>query len=460
LLGLDRQIQAIGGDLAIPSEQSWIHWNSTLQEVKMYQKRISTSESPRVEVTACQGNLAVATWDNAEVLIEVASEEVLTVEEREGAVALVANSDCSLTVPADASLAVIQAKGNLAVQGARGSVEVTTVQGDAQLQDGTGSASLSTVQGDLTAERWTAAVSVGTVQGDARVQQVDGPVEFGTVGGDLLAEEINGPLSARSVAGDAYLRQLNGMLYLSDVGADMAGRAWTAGADVAQVGGDVSLKTVLAGPFTYDIQARGNLVVKALPGSNATFTLQTPKGQTRAKGLAGEMTEEGQWNAVIGSGEAQVTLTSTHGNVLLKTGAEEDEDQERDAFASLAADLGRLGAEAGVAAQELAWRIQQRVADKLSRIDFEAIARREAERARRHAERETARAQRMAEKARRKAERAQQKAQKKVMWHMEWDTGHGKRRTARRRQAASEEERLAVLRMLAEGKISTQALEG
>jgi len=425
----------------------------------MYQKRISTSESPRVEVTNCQGDLVVTTWDNAEVLIEVDSEEELTVEEREGAVALVANGDCSLTVPAGASLVVIQAQGNLSVQGAGGTVEVATVQGDVQFQNGIASASLSTVQGDVTVERWAAAVSAGAVQGDARVRQVDGPVEFGTVGGDLFVEEINGPLSARSVAGDAYLRQLSGMLYLSDVGVDLVGRAWTAGADVAQVGGDVSLKTVFAGPFTYDIQARGDVVAGALSGSNATFTLQAAKGQIRAKGIAGEMTEEGQWQAVIGDGEAQVTLISTHGNVLLKAVGERDEDQERDAFVSLAADLGKIGAEAGVAAQELAWRIQQHVAEKLARIDFEAIARREAERARRHAERETARAQRMAEKAQRKAERAQQKAQKKMMWHLEWNTGRGRPRPAGRSQVASEEERLAVLRMLAEGKISAQEAE-
>jgi len=424
----------------------------------MYQKRISTSESPRIEVTACQGDLAVATWDNAEVLIEVESEEVLTVEEREGAVALVANRDCSLTVPTGASLTVVQAQGDLSVQGARGIVEATTVQGDAQFQDGAASASLGTVQGDLTVERWAAAVNAGTVQGDARVRQVDGPVEFGAVGGDLAAEEINGPLSARSVAGDAYLRQLNGMLYLSDVGADLVGRAWAAGADVAQVGGDVSLKTVFVGPFTYDLQAKGNVIIKALPGSSATFTLQTAKGQIRARGITGEMTEEGQWKGAIENGEAQVTLTSTHGNMLLKTVGAGDEDQERDAFTILAADLGRLGAEAGVAAQELAWRIQQRVADKLSTLDLEAIARREAEKARRQAEREVAKAQRMAEKARRKAERAQEKAQRKVRRRFEQGT-HGRRRTAARSQASSEEERLAVLKMLAEGKISTQEAE-
>jgi len=424
----------------------------------MYQKRISTSESPRIEVTACQGDLVIAAWDNAEVLIEVESEEVLTVEEREGAVALAINGDCSLTVPAGASLVVIQAQGDLSVQGVRGTVEATTVQGDAQFQDGAASASLGTVQGDLMVERWAAAVSAGTVQGDARVRQVDGPVDLGTVGGDLLAEEINGPLSARSVAGDAYLRQLNGMLYLSDVGADLVGRAWAAGADVAQVGGAVSLKTVFVGPFAYDLQARGNLVVKALPGSNATFTLQAAKGQIRGKGLAGEMTEEGQWKGTIENGEAQVTLTSTHGNVLLKTVGERDEEQEHAAFA-FAADFGKIGAEAGVAAQELAWRIQQRVAEKLATIDLEAIARREAEKARRQAEREVAKAQRMAEKARRKAERAQKKAQRKVRTHIERDTGRGRRRTTGRGQASSEEERLAVLKMLAEGKISTQEAE-
>ncbi|MBM4466184.1 MAG: hypothetical protein FJ014_11635 [Chloroflexi bacterium] len=389
----------------------------------MYQKTVFTSESPCVEVTACQGDLAVATWDKAEVLIEVDSEEVLTVEEREGVVALAANSDCSLTVPAGASLVVVQARGDLSVRGVHGTVKATTVRGDAQ------------------------------------VRQVNGPVELGTVGGDLLAEELNGPLSVRSVAGDAYLRQLNGMLYLSDVGADLAGGSWTAGADVAQVGGDVSLKTVFVKPFTYEVRAQGNLVVKALSGSNATFTLQAAKGQIMAKGLTGEMTEGGQWQAVIGDGEAQVTLISTHGNVLLKAGSERGEDEERDAFASLGADFGKIGAEAGMAAQELAWRIQQRVAEKLAKIDFEAIARREAERARRYAERETARAQRMAEKAQRKAERAQQKAQKKVMWHLEWDTGRGRPRAAGRSQVASEEERLAVLRMLAEGKISAQEAE-
>lgn len=421
----------------------------------MYQQRVSTSESPRVEVTSCQGNLAVTTGDNSEILIEAGSKETLTVEERDGAVALVANSDCNLTVPAGASLAVVQLQGDLSVQGVGGSVDVTTVQGDARFKSGAGNASLGAVQGDLVIEDWAGSLDVGTVQGDAWVKRVNGAADFGAVGGDLSAEVVDGPLAARSVAGDAYLRQLNAPLSVGDVGADLVGRAWMAGADVAQVGGDVSLKTVFAGPFAYNIQARGDITVKTLPGSSATFVLRAVNGRVRAKGLTGEMTED-RWQGIIGDGEAQVTLTSTHGNVTLK--AVEESDKDRGAFA-FAAEVGGAAATAGLAGEELAQRIQQRVAERLSKIDFEAIARREAEHAHRQAERETEKARRVAEKARRRAERARKKAERKVQWRLERDGGHGTRRTPRQSQGVSDQERVAILSMLAEGKISAQEAE-
>jgi len=409
-----------------------------------------------VEVTACQGDLTVATWDKAEVLIEAGSEQVLTVEERDDTVALAANSDCRLTVPASTSLVVVQVQGDLSVQGVSGTAEVATARGDARFKDGAGSASSSTIQGDLAVKDWAGDVKVETVQGDAEVRQAAGAVTLGTVEGDLTAEEIGGALAAKLVRGDAYLRGLNGALSLGDIGGDLIARDLLAGADVAQVSGDVSLKSAFAGSHTYRIQARGNVTVKALPGSDATFTLQADSGRVRVKGLTGETTEEGRWQGAIGDGEAQVTLTSTHGSLLLKIVGEED----RTAFA-FAADAGKVGAEAGLPAEELAWRIQKRVAEKLSKIDFEAIARHEAERVRRQAEREVARARRAAEKARRKAELARRKAQKKkkIRWRVEWDAERGARRTSKRSQGASEKERVAILRMLAEGKISAQEAE-
>jgi len=423
----------------------------------MYEKSVSTFESPRVEVTACQGDLTVVTWDRAEVLIAVDNEGVLTVEERDDVVALAANSDCQLTVPAAASLIVVQSQGNLSIQGVAGAVEAISVRGDVQLREGTAGVSLNTVQGDLTAGDWAGELNIGSVHGDARVRQAAASVTLEAVDGDLTAEDVFAPLGATSVGGDAYVRRLNAPLSLADVGADLVARNLLAGADVAQVGGDVSLKTVFAGPHTYRIQARGDVSVKALPGSDATFTLQADSGRVKVKGVTGEATEEGEWRGTLGDGQAQVTLISEHGSVSLK--ALSESDQDRVAFA-VAAELGDVQATVGLTGAELAQRIQQRVADKLSKIDFEAIALREAERARRQAERELDRAQRTAERVRRKAERAREKAERrKAQWRIEWDAGRGARRPSRPSQVVSEEERLAILKMLADGTISAQEAE-
>jgi hypothetical protein len=112
----------------------------------MYQQSVSTSEAPRVEVTACQGDLKVSAGDSPEVLIEVDSQEALAVEERDDAVALAANSDCRLTVPIEAMLTLVQVQGDLSVQGMGGTVEVSAAQGDTQLKGGHSSASLSTLK--------------------------------------------------------------------------------------------------------------------------------------------------------------------------------------------------------------------------------------------------------------------------------------------------------------------------
>ncbi len=436
----------------------------------MYQKTISVSESPRVEVTGCHRDLTVTAWDKPEVLAEVDDEQTLTVEEREGVVALAFNDEGNLTVPADARLVVLQVQGSLTVEGVKGAVEVSTVQGDAWLKEGAGSLALKTVQGDLTLEDWDGAADIGTVQGDAGLRQIGGDVTVGNVGGDLVAHEIEGALSAASVGGDADLRELDGALSLKVVGGDLVGRDLAAGTDVARVGGDASLKMVFAGPHTYRVQAGGDGAIRALPGSNATFTLRAGGG-IRVKGLAGDAAG-GEWRGTLGSGEAKVELTAG-GSVKLRALGEDVQDEDFPFF-----DFCGMGAMMDWGMGEMGPRIQQYVADKLGKIDFEGIAHREADRARRHMEREMERAQRQREKAQRKAEQ-RGPGRPRGPWHFEWDVrraapsrgeavtmdGFAARSPAGRpepgepREPVGEEERLAVLKMLAEGKITASEAE-
>jgi hypothetical protein len=422
----------------------------------MYQKTISVSESPRVEVTGCRGDLAVTAWDKPEVLAEVDDEQTLTVEEREGVVALAFNEEGNLTVPADARLVILQVQGNLSVEGVKGAGEVATVQGDAWLKEGAGSLALKTVQGDLVLEDWDGAADIGTVQGDAGLRQVGGDVTVGNVGGDLVAHEIKGALSATSVGGDADLRALGGALSLKNVGGDLSGRDLAAGADVTRVGGDASLKAVFAGPHTYRVQTGGDSTIRALPDSNATFTLRAGGG-IRVKGLAGDAAG-GEWRGTLGSGEAKVELVAG-GSVKLRALGEDVQDEDFPFF-----DFCGMGAMMDWGMGEMGARIQQHVADKLGKIDFEAIAHREADRARRHMEREMERAQRQREKAQRRAEQ-HGRGRPRGPWHFEWGMRQAAPSSAERtelggqREPAGEEERLAVLKMLAEGKITASEAE-
>jgi hypothetical protein len=429
----------------------------------MYQKKISVAESPRVEVTSCRRDLTVTAWDKSEVLAEVDDEQTLTAEEREGVVALAFNDEGNLTVPADARLVILQVQGNLSVDGVKGALEVTTVQGDAWLKEGAGSLALKTVQGDLTLEDWAAAVDIGTVQGDAGLRQVGGDVTVGNVGGSLAARKIAGALSADSVGGDADLGELDGALSLKNVGGDLVGRDLAAGVDVTHVGGDASLKAVFAGSHTYHVQAGGDGTIRALPGSAAAFTLRAG-GRIRVKGLAGEAAG-GEWRGTLGNGEAKVELVAG-GSVKLRALGEDVQDEDFPFF-----DFCGMGAMMDWGMGEMGARIQQHVADKLSNIDFEAIAHREADRARRHMEREMERAQRQREKAQRRAEQ-HGRGRPRGPWHFEWrvgraapSRGEAARPSAARpepgeqREPAGEEERLAVLKMLAEGKITASEAE-
>lgn len=408
----------------------------------MYERRISTPETPHVEITSCQGDLVITSGDAAQVLVRVDSEELLTVEERGDAVAVAIDGDGRLSLPDGATLRVVQVHGDLTLEAIGASATVATVRGDFLLRGGAGTLSLDAVQGDLIAKGWTGPCTARALGSDVRLQQMTGEVHLVTVNGDLSADEINGSLSVESVMGDAYLRQLHGPLTAQSIGADLIGRDWLGGGDVAQVGGDATLKTLFVGPQAYHIEARGNIVAKVFPGSSATFTLRAVAG-VRARGLDGESTEKGVWQGRVGDGEAQVMLTASHGSLFLKA---EEEIPATDDLSDLEAEIAD--------ADDLAWRIQQRVADKLSKIDFEAIALREAERARRQAEREASRAQKAVEKARRRAEEAREKASRRRHWHFEWESGPPAPKRPKRSAKVSEEERLAVLKMLAEGKIS------
>jgi len=375
----------------------------------MFHKTFETSIAPQITITECLGDLMIQGVEPPRVTIRLRDgADEITLDREGDAFTIAARDDCSLTCPAGSTLAIHSVRGDLRIRGVRG------------------------------------VVTVGTVYGDAALRAV-GPAELGQVYGDLVAREVDGELQARLVAGDVRARDVAGRVFLRQVGSDLNADGLRGGLDAVQVGADVRLGPPFSPGATYRVVAGSDLVVR-LPADASLRLVLRPGGRVRSSLLDLSLEErEGETRATLGAGEATLEA-QTGGDILLRPLEAESAEP---AFAT---DLEGLGLEIEARIDEAMAELRARLEESLGRIDSEAIRRRvvrAAEQARRAAERE-------AERARLRAERAERR----------WRRASG-RRGRPRREPPSDEERLRVLRLVEQGKITPEqaadllaALEG
>jgi DUF4097 and DUF4098 domain-containing protein YvlB len=220
---------------------------------------------------------------------------------------------------------------------------LVNVQGDARLENIGGVARLDSVHGDINL-RHSAQVEVTHVHGDLRAQNVAllavgktvhgdvtlAQVESATmrhVKGDLTAIDIGSLLQATKVEGDVRLRAVSGQVRLAEVAGDLAAQD-LAGGIIAEVEDDAYLETRLAAGQTYQVTA-GSVVLRARSPISAQFVAQSEGGEIRTQLPLTVERHRQALAGVIGQGEATVTLTSTHGDIILDTAGAEESTRER-----------------------------------------------------------------------------------------------------------------------------------
>ena len=320
-----------------------------------------------------------------------------------------------------------------------------------------------------------AAVVIGHVAGDLRADGLSGSLEINIAGGDLRARRIDGTLRADEVQGDVRVRDLTGVLELGHVGGNAVMVNLQGGAEVRQVNGEAVLKTALTSGARYKVRAGADLVFKLPLHASARLVLEAPNGEVCST-IPLEIEEEaaGRLVGTLGSMDAgaEVFLHTTDGNITLRPlTVHEDRPADWASFdfdPEAIAEMVRAHVTTGLGALDVEERVLHEMDRGLQQAEkARAKAERAAERAQakveRAAERARARAERVEERARRRAERQAKKASKR--WRVKW----GRKRTASHQpsEPVTEEERLAVLKMLEAGKITIaeantllEALEG
>lgn len=170
-------------------------------------------------------------------------------------------------------------------------VEVQAVSGDASINRVNSDIEISSVGGDLTLNNIGSA-AVGSVGGDLFVKRIQGDIKVENIGGDVLSDNIHGQLSLRNVGGDISISEVAG------------------GIEAAAEGeGTLDFNPV---PWqAYKIEVGGNLSVSMPEESNADLIVKS--GANKTSLILGELNienEESEFFQQVGEGGPTVILTA------------------------------------------------------------------------------------------------------------------------------------------------------
>lgn len=456
----------------------------------MLEKRIAIQEGDALALTDMAGNVTIAGWDQADLLIRVQSDSDSDLGLRgvQRGYELAAKSDTEIRAPAWLPISIRQVAGNLTATDMQAPLHADQVRGDLTLRDGQ-KASLAEISGNLTAARLSELRVMGTVYGDANLEacgQLDlqnvrgnlrvssvGEVRVSRVAGNLRVQGCEGALSVERIGGNAALEGVGGPCRLDKVAGNLFARDLEGGAHVERIGGNLALNGSLGRGHTYHFQADGNAALRLGEGSDAHLHV-TGKGSLVSSVPLTDSERVGHTlTGTFGEGGCEVEIEAK-GNVLISSredsrATDRAEEIARQVEESLRAlDLDAIGRQVSGEMEAALSRLRV----KLESVNWEqvglqgqqaieqAMARmqqnldRLAERSAREVEKQIRRQERLARKLNPSAERGSPAASPRPA--PEWEAQDA---GASAPEPDREEERLTILRMVEQGQIAPEEAE-
>ena len=409
----------------------------------MEKHSISTSLTPEVLIEQVQGSLTVKGQDDPVVELR-ANQGSYSIEEGDDVIHLSCQESCDLKVPKGTTLKVGSVNGSARFRGLEDELQIDKVQGSTSLRN-------------------VAAVRIERVSGELAARYLSGDFYVGQVAGNASVRGIQGNCTLDKVVGNVDLRNVEG-----DIG--------------VEAGGNVRLRLDMILGTNYQVEAGGNLNARIPEGSNLKLFLSS-----RARNIKFRLPEgaqaipEEKHELTLGSGEVEMVLSSGGNLYLVSEGGWDQE--EMDGFDYLGADFSNELSQQ--IAQQIEMQILSQVENMTQQINDQVIKMAEQvggaglspeetehlmEQARIASTLETERAQekmrKASEKLERRLEAARHKQELKARAAQRRSRVHGKRSRrhepptpSARDEPVSEEERLMILSMLEQQKISLEEAE-
>ncbi|MFN2263130.1 MAG: SHOCT-like domain-containing protein [Anaerolineales bacterium] len=451
----------------------------------MAKKTLETSDSPQIIVEKVGSDLQVKGWDRTEVFVKSSSDNDIVLEQQDENVIVSCPSDCVLYIPEKSNLEVRNVGSDARFRSIEGNINIGKIGTDLSIKD-IGSAQIETVGSDFYARRVRDALSIKKVGSSALVQDA-GDTDLEVVGNQLIAKRVRGNLKVRQIGSSVIARDIDGQVTFDNIGGTLHLRDVNGGIH-AILGGAATIDFSPVSWQAYFIQAAGNIRCQIPDDANAEFNINC--GSHRIRIHTSEQKEtfkEGSYTLTMGDGGASVKLTAG-GSVNIvgqRTGMGDAESFEFDLggeFGSLADEIAEQTTQQIEAQMEL---LEEQLSTQLAGLSASLSStgmseermkelQERLERAKERAESRAASAsQRAQEKMERKIAAAQRKAERKARATAAREARKQRQRLkytepsvvikppvrSERREPVSEEERMMILQMLQDKKISVEQAE-
>lgn len=412
----------------------------------MAEKKFPAAGISEIVLDKILGNLQIKGWNHSDVLIKTSAASDLPSETQDGTLSIESKGNCLLRAPYDTIIRIGTVQGNARIKLVDGTVRIDRIQGSLALRN-VGSTQATVIQGDLLARQ---------------------------IVGDLHIDQVIGNAVVRDVEGECTIDQIHGNIELRDAEDDI---------DI-NASGNARIRLCMMIGSEYQIKAGGNIICK-IP-EDASLQAKLTSG---AKNITLRLPEEKQTidssshTFTLGAGAASLMLVAG-GKITVATQEadwvemDDIEAELDDAFAGISNEFSRQ-INAHIDAQlesqlEILDSQLDELAESLATAGYsEAETERTVQRAREESQQASMRAQEKMRRVQKKLDRKIVAAQRKVEL---------KARAAERRQRsqsseswsysgsaptaakppkapASDEERLMILRMLEQKKISLEEAE-
>jgi len=367
-------------------------------------RMISVGSSPRILVDSIGGDVSVVGWDGSEVLIKADDDEV-TLEQNGDEVRFSCRDDASLRIPKASSLSFASITGDASVRGVSGHIEIQAIKGDLSMRD-------------------VGSVSIDSIQSDFSLRGAHGNLNIRNASGDVSIRDVDGNVNIESIADDLALRGARGNIKVN-------------------VGADVVVYLEPRDDGEYLVTAGDDILMVLPPHANAIVTMQGDEIDVQWPGVE-EEPDSTERVVTLGSGAAKIVL-SAGGDIRLTNQANAAESvDEFGNFAGLNFDWSGFG---------------ERISRQVERATGQAAKR---------AEEAARRAGKLAEDAARRAERHAERHARRWSGRVNfgpgpsWDFGPKGMPTppgVPGSEPVADEERMAILKMLQEKKITSEQAE-